>query len=120
MNELIEQLDILFYSLQINQELVSGLNDTDNPDVSAQYRALNHIRESLSSQFYTNTRKIDELTLYMHDSQKAITGDFSNSGTVYPLHIENNAWKRLLHEPVNINFKQSVRAYVILRERLGL
>lgn len=107
LNELIEQIDILFYSLQINQELVSGLDDTDNPDVSVQYRSLNHIREALSSQFYTNSRKIDELTLYMHESQKAITVDFANNGTVYPLTIDDTAWKRLLREPINIYFKQT-------------
>lgn len=60
LEELIEQLDTLFYTLQINPQLMAGLTDTDSPDAGNQYRSLNNIREAITSQFYTNSRKVDE------------------------------------------------------------
>ncbi|KAI7257553.1 hypothetical protein KC345_g10764, partial [Hortaea werneckii] len=107
LDELIGQLDSLFYTLQINPQLMAGLKDTDSTDVSIQYRSLSNIREALTSQFYTNSRKVDELTLYMHEKLKAISVDFVNSGSVSPLEIREGPWSRLSRGPVNMYFKQS-------------
>lgn len=107
LDELIEQLDTLFYTLQINPQLMAGLTGTDSPDISVQYRSLNNIREAITSQFYTNSRKVDELTLYMHDQLKAISVDFVNSGSVSPLDICEGPWSRLPYGPVNMYFKQN-------------
>lgn len=107
LEELIEQLDTLFYTLQINPQLMAGLTDTDSLDAATQYRSLNNIREAITSQFYTNSRKIDELTLYLHEKLKAISVDFVNSGSVSPLNIHTGPWSRLSREPVNMYFKQN-------------
>lgn len=107
LNELIQQIDILFYTLQINQRLMDGLNDTDNPDVGVQFRTQNYIRDTLTSAFYANSRKLDGLTLYVHSNQKAFSVDFTSSGTSSQLDIRNGAWSRMLDTPVNIYLKQS-------------
>lgn len=106
LGELIEQLDTLFYTLQINPQLMAGLTDTDSPDISIQYRTLSNIRQALTSEFYTSSRKVDELTLYMHEKLKAITVDFVNNGSVSPLDIRSGPWSRLSREPVNLYFTQ--------------
>lgn len=107
LEELHQQIDILFYSLQINQTLMAGLNDMNNPDIGVQFNTQNYIKNTLTSAFYANSRKIDELNLYIHPIQKAFSVSYANSGTIYSLNIREGNWGRMLQTPVNMYFKQS-------------
>ncbi|MDQ0878655.1 two-component system sensor histidine kinase YesM [Paenibacillus sp. V4I3] len=107
LEELHQQIDILFYSLQINQTLMAGLNDMNNPDIGVQFNTQNYIKNTLTSAFYANSRKIDELNLYIHPIQKAFSVSYANSGTIYSLNIQEGNWGRMLQTPINMYFKQS-------------
>ncbi|SDO78222.1 two-component system, sensor histidine kinase YesM [Paenibacillus sp. yr247] len=105
--ELIQQIDILFYTLQINQTLMAGLNDIDSSDIGVQYRTQNYIKDTLTTTFHSNSRKVDELILYIDSNQKAVSVNFANSGIISFLDIHNGAWSRLQGSPINMYFKQS-------------
>ncbi|KRE32794.1 sensor histidine kinase [Paenibacillus sp. Soil724D2] len=107
LEELHQQIDILFYSLQINQTLMAGLNDMNNPDIGVQFNTQNYIKNTLTSAFHANSRKIDELNLYIHPIQKAFSVSYANSGTIYSLNIQEGNWGRMLQTPINMYFKQS-------------
>ncbi|MEX1028475.1 MAG: hypothetical protein WDZ91_00340 [Paenibacillaceae bacterium] len=95
LDELIQQMDILFYTLQINDELMTGLNDIDSTDIA-----------TLTSVFYANSRKVDNLTLYMHANERAFSVNFANSGIISLLDITNGPWSRMLKSPINMYFEQ--------------
>lgn len=107
LDELIRQMDVLFYSLQVNQPLIEGLNAIDNQSGSGQFRTQKYIQETLTKAFYANSKKIDELALYTHQSQKIYSVNYANSGLIYSLDIEKGNWNRMLQAPINMYFKQS-------------
>ncbi|SEC42335.1 sensor histidine kinase [Paenibacillus sp. GP183] len=107
LKELTQQIDILFYTLQINQQLITNLNNMDYPDVGVQFSTQNYIKDTLTTVFHANSRKIDNLDLYIHPSQKAFSISYANSGIIFSLDIQNGNWSRMLHTPVNMYFKQS-------------
>ncbi|WP_309119638.1 sensor histidine kinase [Paenibacillus sp.] len=107
LDELVERIDVLFYSLQINEPLMDGLNPIGNPSVGEQFRTQRYIQETLTSAFYANSRKVDELSLYTHQNQRLYSVNFSTSGLIHSLHIENGAWGRMTAGPVNLYFKQT-------------
>jgi len=107
LDELFRQIDVLFYSLQVDQELIDGLNRSENEDVGLQFRNQKYIQETLTKAFYANSKKIDELALYTHQNQKVYAINYSNSGLTYSLDINKGNWSRLLREPINMYFKES-------------
>jgi two-component system sensor histidine kinase YesM len=107
LKELTQQIDILFYTLQINQQLITNLNNLDYPDVGVQFGTQNYIRDTLTTVFHANSRKIDNLDLYIHPSQKAFSINYANSGIIFSLDIQSGNWSRMLHTPINMYFKQS-------------
>lgn len=107
LNELIEQIDIMFYTLQINQKLMAGVNDIDNPNRSIQFNTQKYIQDTLMSSFYANSRKVDELSLYIHSNHKAFAVNYATSGTISNLNITKGVWSRILKRAVNMYFKQS-------------
>ncbi|MDQ8737293.1 sensor histidine kinase [Paenibacillus sp. LHD-38] len=107
LDELIRQMDVLFYSLQVNQPLIEGLNAIDNQSGSGQFRTQKYIQETLTKAFYANSKKIDELALYTHQSQKIYSVNYANSGLIYSLDIEKGNWNRMLQAPINMYFKQA-------------
>ncbi|MDG0814199.1 sensor histidine kinase [Cohnella rhizosphaerae] len=108
MNELIEQIDILFYTLQIDQELMRGLGNIDNPDPVVQYQTQELLRDKLTSAFHANSRKVDDLTLYMQAYRKAFTVNYTTSGLIRTFDIAaNEPWSRISRGPVNMYFKQT-------------
>ncbi|WP_169082521.1 sensor histidine kinase [Paenibacillus sp. PL91] len=107
LDELIRQVSVLFYSLQVNQQLRDGLNTIDSQNGGLQFRTQRYIQETLTAAFYANSKKIDELSLYTHQSQKMYSVNYVNSGLIYSLDIEKSDWSRMLQKPVNMYFKQS-------------
>lgn len=106
LDELIQQIDTLFYSLQLNEQLMECLAE-DSHDTGIQLNTRNYIRDTLNSVFYSNSRKIDDLTLYNHSDNKAFLTSYVNIGTKYSLDIKSGNWRRLLDKPVKMYFKQS-------------
>lgn len=107
LNELIGQIDIMFYTLQIDQQLLASFNDMESLDIGVQYRTQNYIKNTLTTSFHANSRKVDDLTLYIHSDQKAFSVNFANSGTISFLNIEKGPWSRMQSTPINMYFKQS-------------
>jgi two-component system sensor histidine kinase YesM len=110
LNELIQQIDILFYTLQINQQLMAGMVNIDSPDIGVQYRTQNYIRDTLTSAFHANSRKVDELTLYIHPIRKAYLISFPKSGIIPQFDMASGMWSRIVKGPINMYFKQSGNA----------
>ena len=106
LNELIQQIQSLFYTLQTNKQLINGLNDIDSPDVGIQFRTQKYTMDTLYSVFCANYRKVNDLTLYIHSNQKAFSVSFATSVTVSLLDIRNGAWSRILDKPMDMYFKQ--------------
>ncbi|HZG78812.1 MAG TPA: sensor histidine kinase [Paenibacillus sp.] len=107
LNELVDQLDALFYSLQINEPLMDGLSLDEPRSVGEQFRTQRYIQETLTSAFYASSRKVDELALYTHRNRRLYAVDFSTSGLIRSLDIGSGAWSRLSAGPVNLYFKQT-------------
>ncbi|WP_410512271.1 sensor histidine kinase [Paenibacillus sp. BR2-3] len=107
LNELFRQIDVLFYSLQVDQQLMDGLNMRENESIGMQFRTQKYIQETLTKAFYANSKKIDELALYTHQNRKAYSINYGNSGLNYSLDIEKGNWSRLLRQPVNMYFKET-------------
>lgn len=107
LNELIKQIDIMFYTLQINQNFMNNLDKINDLDVGVEYRAQNYIRDALTSSFYANSRKIEEISVYDHSSKKVFSVNYASSGYVSLLDIETGSWSRIQKTPINVYFKQS-------------
>ncbi|HEY0829385.1 MAG TPA: sensor histidine kinase [Bacilli bacterium] len=105
LNELIEQMNILFYTVQINSELMGNLQQVDNANLNVQYLTQKHIGDTLTSLFYSNSRKIDNFTLYIHENKKALSVSYVGRLISF-LDIQTGHWSRMLDTPTNIYFKQ--------------
>ncbi len=106
LSELIQQIDIMFYSLQLNQKLINSMNE-DSQNSAEQLKTRDFIRETLNSVFYANSRKIDNLTLYSHPAKQAFLTSYVNTGTKFSLDIADGDWGRMLDGPIKMYFKQS-------------
>lgn len=114
LSELIQQIDMLFYTLQINERLMEGLEEIESPDPEVQFRAAEYIRETLTRSFYANSHKVDELTLYFHAGRRAVSVSYTSSGLTRYQDIREGPWRRMLEGPVNLYFKEeneTVSAY---------
>lgn len=107
LNELIQQIDVLFYTLQINDQLMKDLGETVSQDEDNQIKTQEYIQRTLTSIFYSNSRKVTDLTLYNHLNQKAFFVSYSNSGMKFSLDITKGYWRRMLGKPIKMYFKQS-------------
>ncbi|BBI35416.1 sensor histidine kinase [Cohnella abietis] len=108
LNELIQQIDTLFYTVQINTQLMSSLATVDTPILSDQFTTQKYISDTLKQVFYANSNKIDDFTLYIHEYKKAISVNFTSSGNSTYLDIQNGPWSRMLNTPINMYFKQEI------------
>jgi two-component system, sensor histidine kinase YesM len=106
LNELIDQIDSIFYTLQNNRELTSKL---DNQDTGSQSQTHDTLRDTLTSVFFTNARKIDRLTLYSDLSKNSLSVSYADSGTMRQLDIQESAWRRISKEPIRMYFKQTAK-----------
>jgi len=105
LNELIEQLNILFYTVQINTQLMDSLQQMDNPNSSVQFNIQKYIGDTLTSVFYSNSRKIDDFTLYIHENKKAVSVNHVGRFISF-MEIETGPWSRMITTPTNIYFKK--------------
>jgi len=122
LTELIQQVDTLFYSLHIQSEWIEGLSAAEELEAGERYQLQNGLFGSLNTAFYSFSRKIDQLTLYLHATGRAYTVHFATSGMVHSLDIGQGPWSRMLAEPIGIYFKASgdtLAAYHSMNEFLG-
>ena len=106
LSELIQQIDIMFYSIQLNQKLMDSMTE-DSQDSVIQLKTKDYVRDTLNSVFYANSRKIDNLTLYSHSAKIAFLTSYVNTGTKFSLDIRSGDWSRMLDKPIKMYFKQS-------------
>jgi len=122
LNELIQQMDTLFYSLHINTELIQELSQIDSLESGRRFQLQNQLLSTLNSTFYSFSNKIDQLTLYVHSTSRAYSVGFSSSGLTHSLDIKHGAWSRMLNTPSGIYFKSagdSLSAYHSMNEFKG-
>ena len=108
LSKLIEDIDGLFYSIHINQELMDSISEVDNTDSRIQYEIYDYIRQTVNPIFYSNSSILKELTLYNHQSRKAFFVNYERTGKITHLNInDNQSWNRLLEGPINIYFESA-------------
>ncbi|MFC5529701.1 sensor histidine kinase [Cohnella yongneupensis] len=107
LGEMVQQVESVFTSLQINEKLMQSMEEVDSQDPGVQSRSQNEIRTALTSFLYSNSRRFEEFTLYMHPKQLAYSVDFSGSGALYPLNIEGGSWQRMNEGPINLYLEPS-------------
>lgn len=107
LDEVIRQIDVLFYSLQINQPLLDGVRVWDSQTGSEQFRTQKYMQDTLIKAYYANSKKIDELAIYSHESQKVYSVNNESSGLSFSLDIRTGSWSRMLNSPINMYFKES-------------
>ena len=104
LDELMRQIDTLFISLQINDQLMASMRDADHPMPSVQLETQNRINSTLYAAFHAYSRKIDELTLYERGSGKAFTVNFPGSLVTEP-DMSASGWRRILEGPIHMYFE---------------
>jgi len=122
LDELIRQIDTLFISLHINQQLIERLAQADPLDAGTQLQTQTVIGDALKTAYYSYSRKIDNLTLYTHANQRAFTINYANTGMAHSLDISSGPWSRMLLGPINMYFKPSgdnINAYHSMNEFVG-
>ncbi|MFB9276178.1 sensor histidine kinase [Cohnella cellulosilytica] len=122
LDELIQQLDTLFYSLHIQSELIEELSGVDALEANERYPLQNRLFGTLNTAFYSFSRKIDHLTLYIHSTGRAYSVNYASSGLTHSLDIGQGPWGRMLKTPVGIYFKASgdaLSAYHSMNEFKG-
>lgn len=105
LSELIDQINTLFTTLQINQDIMTPL-DQNNSGWESGFNSPS-LRKTLTSTFFSNLRKVDYLTLYSQSKKEIFTVSYEDSGTVSPLDITKSLWQRTAIQPVNMYFKQT-------------
>ena len=106
LEEFIVQLDRMFYSLQINETLLESMGSINSRDISLQYESQNYMKTVLSTAFYANSRKIENLELYMDQHKKVFQVGYHSSGDVYEMLELQKQWKRLNSAKTNIYFEE--------------
>lgn len=105
LEELIAQLDRMFYSLQINEDLRESIENLDDPSMAVRYLSQNYASDTLATAYYANSRKIDELIYYTHDLQKTFAVSYKVIGDIKNIEAPSNYWKRLNTTESNIYFE---------------
>ncbi|REK74733.1 sensor histidine kinase [Paenibacillus paeoniae] len=122
LTELIQQMDTLFYSLHIHTDLIERLSAVDELGAGERIQLQNQLFGTLNTAFYSFSRKIDQLTLYIHATERAYSVHYASSGILHSLDIRQGPWSSMLAEPAGIYFKSSgdtLSAYHSMNEFMG-
>ncbi|RXZ81939.1 sensor histidine kinase [Paenibacillaceae bacterium] len=122
LDELIRQIDTLFVSLHINQQLIERLAQAEPLDAGTEFQTQAVIGSTIKTAYYSYSRKIDNLTLYTHANKRAFTINHANTGMTHALDIASGPWSRMLLGPVNMYFKpagDNINAYHSMNEFMG-
>lgn len=105
LNDLFLQFEDLFYSLQIDNDLLDiiesnrGLNSDDN------YIKTKVLLIKLRSAFYSNSRIMDKLDLYLNSSGQEISIDAAISGNITYPDITLGKWDTIINGPVSLRLE---------------
>ncbi len=114
LNEIITNLNALFYSLQINDQLMNDVQNFDYENKNTKLGTFSDIRKILMQAFYANAKYIDELALLNHGHMKSITVNYASSGSFSGVIINNSIWSRMADGPISMYFKQSEKGVHVL------
>ncbi len=106
LEELINQLDRMFYSIQINDELIDGMGKLDDPDIGVQFKTQSYMSETLSTAYYANSRKIDALILYVDEDKKSFSVSYNNIGAIREVNDLTGYLERIETTKTNIYFDE--------------
>lgn len=104
-SEMIGQLKTVFISIQINPQIMSMMEKTGYRNSDVHFRSQNDIRTILTSHLYSNSQRFEQLTLYMHARETAYSVDFSGSGTMFSMTVDERNWQRMKQQPIPLYFE---------------
>lgn len=113
LDELTNQVESLFYSLQIDRGFMDDLAAVHPEAGELPPKVVRSLGERLKASLYAHFRKVDQLVLYERSSALTFTVDALNSGTSQPV-LPSGPWKRMEAGPVNLYFLGSgseIRAF---------
>lgn len=113
LEEMVEQLDKLFYSLQINERLLDDLAELGNGTPTEEMIKHQNISEVLSLSYYANSKKIDALMLLDLASLTTFTVHHNTAGDLNRLDGLDQYWKRLKSSDTNIYFEEANALYAV-------
>jgi two-component system sensor histidine kinase YesM len=96
--ELLQGLDGMFYSLQIDPEFDSLLSEIESS--AAPGSARRAVAQLLSAAYFTHSRLVDNLSLYVHSTGEQIVVDNVQSGTVIRPDTNQNPWNGIARQPI--------------------
>ncbi len=106
LEELIHQLDRMFYSLQIDDELIDGMGNLNDESISVQYETQSYMSDTLSRAYYANSRKIDELILYVDEDKKSFSVSYNNIGAIREVDELSGYLARIESTKTNVYFDE--------------
>ncbi len=110
LEDLIDDVNTLFYTLHIDEPLMGDLEFLASQDQNARVNAIGEVRKKLLEMLYANSNTIGSLTLYSNVSQKAVMVNSFNSGLVINLDISSDDWDRIQRKPVSMYFAGDYKA----------
>lgn len=102
LEELLQSLDGLFYSLRIDAEFERALGELESPDALPPAAARRDLASLLSGAYFANSRVIAELSLYVHSTGEQMLVDNVTSGTITPHEPESGPWRAVGRTPVSL------------------
>ncbi|MGL1890147.1 MAG: sensor histidine kinase [Spirochaetaceae bacterium] len=114
LDDLIQQFDDLFYTLQIDDDFVDVIEASGKLNSDKNYVITNALLGKLRSSFYSNSRTIDKLDLYFNSSGQEISISAAISGNITYPNITIGKWSTIINGPVSLRLKPiSNSIYVI-------
>lgn len=105
LDELIAQLDRMFYSLQINDELGESIQNLGSDNVSERFDSQIYATDTMATAYYANSRKIDELIYYSDSIKQTFAVSYKVLGDIRSLDQLEAYWGRLETSDTNIYFE---------------
>lgn len=105
LEEAVRRFDELFYSLQINENFSTMVEELDVQNSRESRSEQMELGRLLTAAYYSYSAMIDQLNFYIHSSGHAITVDNQRSGDIsYPA-IEGPLWNGVLEQPVPLSLR---------------
>lgn len=100
LEELILRFDDLFYSLQIDELIIKAV------EKEADEVTILDTQKRLISAYYTHSRMIDNLDLYIHSTGEEISVNALTSGRISRPDIRSGKWTPIFNGPVSLRLEE--------------
>lgn len=107
LDELIFQFDYLFYSLQIDEDVLVLIESSNNSSNNRNVQKIRTLQDKLKSAFYSNSRIIDELNLYFNSTGQEISVDSVRSGHISYPDIRIDKWAAINNGPISLRILEN-------------